>query len=169
MNIPNLFRPCSCALSRSFSVRQRSVHVSRRWYATYRDTEPSVLSQSLDTKQRTVPSGDSVGPFRLGLAQSSLRKDEKVLKWSELSTGGKGTSFKNCSFLQLLTYVSSPVVRTTARTTNLTVILVGAGLSALLIYSLTTELFSKNSPTVLYGEACERIKASPKVCSYRLI
>jgi import inner membrane translocase subunit TIM21 len=55
-------------------------------------------------------------------------------------------------------------MRSTARTTNLTVILLGAGLSALLIYSLTTELFSKNSPTVLYGDACERIKASPKVC-----
>lgn len=55
------------------------------------------------------------------------------------------------------------VRRATARTTNLTVILLGAGLSALLIYSLTSELFSKNSATVLYGEACDRIKASPKV------
>ncbi|KAL0950806.1 hypothetical protein HGRIS_007571 [Hohenbuehelia grisea] len=57
-------------------------------------------------------------------------------------------------------------MRTTARTTNLTVILLGAGLSALLIYSLTTELFSKNSPTVLYGDACERIKNSPQVAKY---
>lgn len=55
-------------------------------------------------------------------------------------------------------------MRTTARTTNLAVILLGAGLFALLGYSLTTELFSKNSPTVLYGDACERIKASSKVC-----
>ncbi|KAG6866849.1 hypothetical protein C0991_008785 [Blastosporella zonata] len=57
-------------------------------------------------------------------------------------------------------------MRTTARTTNLTVILLGAGLFALLGYSLTTELFSKNSPTVLYGDACERIKASAKVAKY---
>ena len=56
-----------------------------------------------------------------------------------------------------------PVLRTTERTTNLAVILLGAGLSALLVYSLTTELFSKNSPTVLYNDACERIKASSKV------
>jgi len=55
-------------------------------------------------------------------------------------------------------------MRTTARTTNLGVILLGAGLSALLIYSLTSELFSKNSPTVLYGDACERIKQSTNVC-----
>lgn len=55
------------------------------------------------------------------------------------------------------------VIRTGARTTNLTVILLGAGFSALLVYSLTTELFSKNSPTVLYGDACKRITASPQV------
>ncbi|KAG6817603.1 hypothetical protein H0H87_006231 [Tephrocybe sp. NHM501043] len=63
-------------------------------------------------------------------------------------------------------YSRCPVMRTTARTTNLTVILLGAGLFALLGYSLTTELFSKNSPTVLYGDACERIKASSKVAKY---
>lgn len=56
-----------------------------------------------------------------------------------------------------------PVVRATARTTNLTVILLGAGLTAVLGYALTSELFSNNSPTVLYGQACEKIKASPKV------
>ena len=56
------------------------------------------------------------------------------------------------------------VLRTTVRTTNLGVILLGAGLSALLIYCLTSELFSTNSPTVIYGDACERIKSSPQVC-----
>lgn len=54
-------------------------------------------------------------------------------------------------------------MRTTARTTNLGVILLGAGLSALLIYSLTSELFSNNSPTVIYGDACERIEQSERV------
>lgn len=55
------------------------------------------------------------------------------------------------------------MVRTTQRTTNLSVILLGAGLSAVLVYALTSELFSKNSPTVLYNDACERIKGSPRV------
>jgi len=62
-------------------------------------------------------------------------------------------------------------MRTTARTTNLGVILLGAGLSVLLIYSLSSELFSKNSPTVLYGNACEQINQSEQVCTiyfYRL-
>ncbi|KAI0274786.1 TIM21-domain-containing protein [Gloeopeniophorella convolvens] len=57
-------------------------------------------------------------------------------------------------------------MRATARTTNLTVILFGAGLTAVLAYALTSELFSRNSPTVLYNEACERIKASPRVARY---
>ena len=54
-------------------------------------------------------------------------------------------------------------MRTTARTTNLAVILAGAGLSIVLIYALTSELFSRNSPTVLYNKACELIKSSPQV------
>ncbi|TFY56120.1 hypothetical protein EVJ58_g7831 [Rhodofomes roseus] len=37
---------------------------------------------------------------------------------------------------------------------------------AVLIYALTSELFSKNSATVLYGEACEKIKASPALARY---
>ncbi|KAH7927361.1 hypothetical protein BV22DRAFT_974095, partial [Leucogyrophana mollusca] len=96
---------------------------------------------------RATQRDDSVGPFQLGLSQASLNRGEKVKKWSELSTGGK-------------------VVRTTQRTTNLTVILLGAGLSAVLVYALTSELFSKNSPTVLYGDACQRISASPRVAKY---
>ncbi|KAJ6519494.1 TIM21-domain-containing protein [Mycena sanguinolenta] len=89
------------------------------------------------------------GPFQLGLGlgQPAVQSGEKIPKWSELSTAGK-------------------VKRTTARTTNLTVILAGAGLSAVLIYCLTSELFSKNSPSVLYGDACERIKASSKLAKY---
>ncbi|KAG0703144.1 TIM21-domain-containing protein [Suillus ampliporus] len=90
---------------------------------------------------------DSVGPFTLGLSQASLKQGKKVKQWSELSTGGK-------------------VIRTTQRTTNLAVILLGAGLSTVLIYALTSELFSKNSPTVLFSDACERINASPRVAKY---
>ena len=55
--------------------------------------------------------------------------------------------------------------RATARTTNLLVIIFGAGFSAMLVYALTSELFSKNSPTVLHGQACELIKSSAKVCA----
>ena len=55
------------------------------------------------------------------------------------------------------------VKRTATRTSNLTVIAFGAGFTALLVYALASELFARNSPTVLYGKACEKMKASEKV------
>ncbi|KIY67593.1 hypothetical protein CYLTODRAFT_352855 [Cylindrobasidium torrendii FP15055 ss-10] len=117
-------------------------NIALRTYATHRDN----LSESLDT-QRPGGRGSnpSVGPFALG--GTSAFRAEKVQDWSDLSVGGK-------------------VKRATARTSNLAVILFGAGLSAVLAYVLTTELYSRNSPTVLHEEACERIRKSPKVAKY---
>jgi import inner membrane translocase subunit TIM21 len=46
------------------------------------------------------------------------------------------------------------------------VILIGAGLSAVLVYALATELFAKNSPTVIYGESCDRIRSSHELARY---
>ncbi|KAI0343962.1 hypothetical protein BDW22DRAFT_1327293 [Trametopsis cervina] len=107
----------------------------------------SLLSHTLDQKRAGTRQKDSVGPFQLGLVPPTPRDGGNQKKWSELSTGGK-------------------VVRTTARMTNLFVILFGAGFTAMLVYALTSELFSKNSATVLYGQACELIKSSPKVAQY---
>ncbi|KAK0465272.1 TIM21-domain-containing protein [Desarmillaria tabescens] len=133
-------------VSPSFSIKSRPfLRRNARFYATHRDTPD--LSQSLDTRRQRVRPAESAGPFQLGVSQSSFGSEEKVKKWSELSATGK-------------------VKRTTARTTNLTVILFGAGLSAVLVYCLTSELFSKNSPTVLHNDACERLKASPQVAKY---
>jgi import inner membrane translocase subunit TIM21 len=146
-------QPCSARLwTRTLS------HV--RKYATRRNINPgpSLLSQSLDQNSK-----QDKGPFQLGLGlgQPAVQSGEKIPKWSELSTAGKGKQTRFAPPSDPLK--PSPVKRTTARTTNLTVILVGAGLSAVLIYCLTSELFSKNSPSVLYDDACERIKASSKV------
>jgi hypothetical protein len=141
-------------------------HTARRTYATQRAAD--VLSSSLDTKQRGNPRvHDSVGPFQLGVSQAALRNGERVKKWSELSTKGKGELHSARFVLSLNLFLT--VARTATRTSNLTVILLGAGLSALLVYSLTSELFSKNSPTVLYGDACDRIKASPKVSEFAVL
>jgi hypothetical protein len=69
-----------------------------RCYATRRDTPPhaqsgvgpsSLLSQALDQKQRGSRREDSVGPFQLGLSQSSFGEGT-TKKWSELSPKGKG-------------------------------------------------------------------------------
>ncbi|KAF8587283.1 hypothetical protein K439DRAFT_1385945 [Ramaria rubella] len=124
-------------------AKSRAFH-GRRSYATHRDHSPSsLLSQQFD-QQRNPRGGDGVGPFQLGIVQPS---QQKVKKWSELNTGGK-------------------VLRTTARATNFSVIIIGAGLSAVLVYALASELFARNSPTVLYGKACEKIQASPQITAY---
>ncbi|KAG1755006.1 TIM21-domain-containing protein [Suillus paluster] len=145
-------RPSTYIFSFSHSHRHRSsaLGVCRRTFVTHQDAaSSSLLSSALDQKQRAsrLNREDSVGPFTLGLSQASLKQGKKVKQWSELSTGGK-------------------VIRTTQRTSNLAVILLGAGLSAVLIYALTSELFSKNSPTVLFNDACKRIDASPRVAKY---
>ncbi|KAF8326074.1 uncharacterized protein EI90DRAFT_3071410 [Cantharellus anzutake] len=125
-----------------------------RSYATHRDTPSSLLSQQLERAARSNvngPSspgaGDSIGPFPLGVQSLNMRNDDKFVPWNELTPGGK-------------------VIRTTARATNFTVILLGASLSIVLTWALATELFARNSPTVLYGDACEKIKASPSIARY---
>lgn len=163
-------------ITRACAYRGRTLIVAKfssRHYATHRDapTYPqpgvgssSLLSQALDQKQKGFRREDSVGPFQLGLSQPSYDHGT-AKKWSELSPKGKGQSF---SAIIVVTNISSnriSAMRATARTTNLTVILLGAGLTAVLVYALTSELFSRNSPTVLYNEACQRIKSSPRVCN----
>jgi len=50
----------------------------------------SKLLDSLESRRPDEPKHENVGPFQLGLSPSSLRRGEKVKKWSELSTSGKG-------------------------------------------------------------------------------
>lgn len=135
-----------------------------RTYATHQDPIPSsLLSSSLDQKPSRSRGHDSAGPFQLGV-QPSMRSGEKVKKWAELSPGGKGMLRVPLSEnLGKLIWIHGTVTRAAARSTNFTVILIGAGFSAMLLYALTSELFSRNSPTVLYGNACDRIENSKKV------
>ncbi|KXN83604.1 Mitochondrial import inner membrane translocase subunit tim21 [Leucoagaricus sp. SymC.cos] len=126
---------CSTYQVRNFATHRESVNLGSR---------APHLSQSLDTgRSRSSARPDTVGPFQLGISQQALRGGEKVKKWSELSTGGK-------------------VMRTASQTKNLTVILIGAGLATLLIYTITSEMYSSNSPTNLFKDASERIKCNPR-------
>lgn len=76
-----------------------SVVAARRTYSTHRSMDfgerSQLLSESLDTKRQSEAKHDHVGPFQLGLSPSALQKGEKVQKWSELSTGGKGALYVN--------------------------------------------------------------------------
>ncbi|KAJ3822273.1 TIM21-domain-containing protein [Lentinula raphanica] len=142
-----LCRPhSSCSyLSRVCRTQTPILRQTRKYATDKHSPHPSRLSQSLDTKYHPLRD-QKVGPFQMGMNESPFASPKQA-KWADLSTGGK-------------------IKRTTARTSNLIVIVFGAGLTAVLLYAVTSELFSKNSPTVLYGECCEKIKASPQVAKY---
>jgi len=55
------------------------------------------------------------------------------------------------------------VGRTVKQSANLGIILLGGGLFVVLTLSLTTELFAKNSPSVLYSQAVDLIRSSDAV------
>lgn len=51
----------------------------------------------------------------------------------------------------------------TVQTGNLLIVLAGAGLFVVLAIALSTELFAKNSPSVLYSECIDMIRGSDAV------
>ncbi|KAG8913936.1 hypothetical protein FRC01_004303, partial [Tulasnella sp. 417] len=131
----------------------------RRHLATHRESPASSLlsqfpnsyggaspSSSTNTRSGFAGGADTLGPFPLGIRNPNDAKG-KQKAWRELSTSGK-------------------VARGTARTTNLTVILIGGAFTCVLAYALATELFAKNSPTRLYDDACQKLNASPEVARY---
>ncbi|CAE6433237.1 unnamed protein product [Rhizoctonia solani] len=140
--------------------------ILRRWMATHHDspTFPSTRARSTQSgassllsqveaeiaakrgQGSTAADGINVGPFQLGISPEAMR-GPKVKPWKELSTGGKA-------------------MRVTARAGNLTVILIGAGLSAVLSYALATELFARNSPTVIFSESCQKIGSSHELARF---
>ncbi|WVO13284.1 hypothetical protein L204_100897 [Cryptococcus depauperatus] len=134
----------------------RSFSTSLHLCATHKDTTSSrSQSQATDDLLRGLgkKSGtssatqDTVGPFPLGVGPTGRRKTWQ--KWSQLGLGGK-------------------VVRTTRQTGNLAVILFGGALFVVLTIALTTELFAKNSPSVLYSRAIDMIRASGSLDGYLL-
>lgn len=156
-----VLRAPRCSILFAFRPRQRTCC---KHYTTHRQASSPILTSLHRRQNQDAGSEEFVGPFQLGIPPQSIQCGEKVKRWSELNTAAKGPYLILYSGYLTLTFPDIVVVlRMTQRTTNLTVILLGAGLSIVLIYALTSELFSKNSPTVLFNESCERIKASPQV------
>lgn len=69
--------------------------------------------------------------------------------WSQLKTGQK-------------------VARATVQTSRTVLILGGGALTFVLIYALSSELFAKNSPTVIYADACKRVQNSREIADHLL-
>jgi len=106
MSLPNLFllpKPHRCSRALSYTrFYLKSLNHRVQKFATQRDNvnldnRQSPLSQSpLDTgRSRSPLRPESIGPFSLGISQRALRGGEGK-KWSELSTGGKGSFSVHC-------------------------------------------------------------------------
>ncbi|OCF43385.1 hypothetical protein I317_02825 [Kwoniella heveanensis CBS 569] len=129
-------------------IRRYATHKSNSSFASGSGAGPghtpsadatSDLLKGASSAGRATEGTESVGPFPLGVGASGRSKTWK--SWKELGIGGK-------------------LVRTTQQTGNLTVILFGGALFVILTFALTTELFAKNSPSVLYSQAVDMIRAS---------
>ncbi|EPQ28909.1 uncharacterized protein PFL1_03710 [Pseudozyma flocculosa PF-1] len=60
------------------------------------------------------------------------------------------------------------VARATVQSSRTVLIFGGAALTFVLVYALSTELFAKNSPTVVFGDACKRVQTSPEIAQHLL-
>ena len=69
--------------------------------------------------------------------------------WSQLKTGQK-------------------VARATVQSSRTMLILGGGALTFVLVYALSSELFAKNSPTVIYADACKRVQNSAEIANHLL-
>ncbi|WWD16517.1 hypothetical protein CI109_100944 [Kwoniella shandongensis] len=147
---PRLSFPATAPAVRSYATHRSSTSSSSSTSPDHKTAHPSRAEATSDLLNRlgstasrsaneSAGGQESVGPFPLGVGPSGRRKVWK--RWSDLGLGGK-------------------LVRTTQQTGNLTVILVGGALFVILTVALTTELFATNSPSVLYSQAVDMIRAS---------
>ena len=70
-------------------------------------------------------------------------------RWSKLKTGQK-------------------VARATVQSSRTMLIFGGGALTFVLVYALTSELFAKNRPTVIYADACKRVQNSSGIAEHLL-
>lgn len=181
--------PTHCPKHPGRLARLPFVAISQRHYATYKDrTTPNPAAPSGSesnvygqTSRSAFEGSETVGPFPLGVGSSGRSQVWKP--WKELGVGGKC----ECTFgivveVRLLPLPSAvamshgmiklwskltTVGRTVKQSANLGIILLGGGLFVVLTLSLTTELFAKNSPSVLYSQAVDLIRSSDAVSLLR--
>lgn len=126
----------------------RALHHARakvhwRALATHRDAFPSLVAQ-LDPKQN-ASRGDYVGPFPLGIVPPAQGRDSAPVKaWKQLSPTGKGV-FAAGVHPGADADSAPTVLRASARTSNFTVIALGASLTALLVCVSSISATARNS------------------------
>ncbi|GAA6055434.1 hypothetical protein JCM3770_006992 [Rhodotorula araucariae] len=94
----------------------------------------------------TTTSGPSLGPFPLPHIEREARIAESGRKWRELGVGGKAkvAATQGASFV---------------------VVACGAGLFVLVAYAFGSELFSEASPTRVFEDCVERVRADDELAT----
>lgn len=120
-----------------------------------------------------------VGPFPMGVGMDSIARKGAPRKWKDLSTGGKGPSPFSSPYPLLLLFLPffslstskltgptggcQSAYRVGQNSTSLLVVATGGLLFFIIAASVTTELFSPNSSTVIFGKAVDLLKDNEDV------
>ena len=151
-------------------LRPQLLSNARRTLATKAPPPPvdphPFISQINNSSGRGTTTG--AGPFPIGSIGGNLDRDAQVKaagrKWQQLKTSEKGHFLLSLpARLHSLTRLHDVVGVAFTQSTSLLVVAFGAGLAGLVIYATGTELFATNSPTRIFEDCVERVKANPEV------
>ncbi|WVQ74596.1 hypothetical protein IAR50_004197 [Cryptococcus sp. DSM 104548] len=143
---PSLLRPAPFA-HRLYSTPRSSSSAAAHAQSQAQAQATADLLNKGSSAGASTQEQDHAGPFPLGVGPGGRSKPWRT--WRELGLGGK-------------------LVRTVRQSGNLAVIIAGGTLFVVLTLALTTELFARNSPSVLYASAVDMIRASHDLDQYLL-
>ncbi|GAA5835474.1 hypothetical protein JCM11251_005245 [Rhodosporidiobolus azoricus] len=141
------------SLSRTspYTVRLASYTSANPSTSSPRSTDPHPYLSQFDATGATAPSGpSSAGPFPLPDAAAARARAARIegasKKWAQLGTAQKAgvVATQGASFF---------------------VVLAGAGLFVLVAYAVGTELFSEASPTRVFEDCVDRVRADEELTS----
>lgn len=137
-------------------LRPASSSSSSRPAAAPSSSDPHPYLSQLDragatsSSNSSSTSGPSLGPFPLPHLERQARIEEAGREWRQLGVGGKAkvAATQGASFV---------------------VVACGAGLLVLVAYAFGSELFSEASPTRVFEDCVERVRADHEVCAFLVL
>lgn len=128
---------------RAYSTRP----TGRRSYSTQRPPSPSFNTASMTPNTSSSPSSTPTTPPRPPRRRGTIYKlTGDGLSWSQLHPVQK-------------------VFRTGEKTGQFTVVVLGTALTAAVLWTLLSDMFAPNSPSVIFKDACGRVERCGEVSS----
>lgn len=148
-----LLEPFCFRITRNYATEP---HPNPRENLSKEQAELLRLLREANIKTKALQSEVPLGLAGEALQQGSRVGTSKIDKWV-----GLGKKWQDISGRQ-------KVARVTVGTYRFILVGAGALITLLIAYTVSTELFARNSPTVIYNEACKYIQKSDKVHEYLL-